>query len=51
MVIILILFLLIKKSNVFRLLTRIDEEAHRFVITYHKEIRSKGSISSVLDNS
>ncbi len=39
-----------KKSNVFRLLTRIDEEAHRFVITYHKEIRSKGSISSVLDN-
>ncbi len=39
-----------KKSNVFRLLARIDEEAHRFVITYHKEIRSKGSISSVLDN-
>jgi len=39
-----------KRSNVFRLLTRIDEEAHRFVITYHKEIRSKGSISSVLDN-
>ena len=39
-----------KRSNVFRLLTRIDEEAHRFVISYHKEIRSKGSISSVLDN-
>ena len=39
-----------KKSNVFRLLSRIDEEVHRFTITYHKEIRSKGSISSVLDN-
>jgi excinuclease ABC subunit C len=39
-----------KRSNVFRLLSRIDEEAHRFVISYHREIRSKGSISSVLDN-
>ena len=39
-----------KKSNVFRLLSRIDEESHRFVITYHRQIRSKGSISSVLDN-
>ena len=39
-----------KSSNVFRLLSRIDEEAHRFVINYHREIRSKGSISSVLDN-
>ncbi|MDD6271906.1 MAG: excinuclease ABC subunit UvrC [bacterium] len=39
-----------KKSNVFRLLSRIDEEVHRFTINYHKEIRSKGSISSALDN-
>ena len=39
-----------KKSNVFRLLSRIDEESHRFVISYHREIRSKGSISSILDN-
>ena len=39
-----------KKSNVFRLLSRIDEEVHRFTINYHREIRSKGSISSVLDN-
>ena len=39
-----------KKSNVFRLLSRIDEESHRFVINYHREIRSKGSISSILDN-
>ena len=39
-----------KRSNVFRLLSRIDEEVHRFTINYHKEIISKGSISSVLDN-
>lgn len=39
-----------KSSNVFRLLSRIDEEVHRFTINYHKEIRSKGSISSVFDN-
>ena len=39
-----------KNSNVFRLLSRIDEEVHRFAINYHKEIRSKGSISSKLDN-
>ena len=39
-----------KRSHVFRLLSRIDEESHRFVISYHREIRSKGSISSVLDN-
>jgi excinuclease ABC subunit C len=39
-----------KRSNVFRLLSRIDEEVHRFTINYHKQIRSKGSISSVLDN-
>ena len=39
-----------KNSNVFRLLSRIDEEVHRFTINYHRDIRSKGSISSVLDN-
>lgn len=39
-----------KSSNVFRLLSRIDEEVHRFVINYHRGIRSKGSISSILDN-
>ena len=39
-----------KSSNVFRLLSRIDEEVHRFTINYHRDIRSKGSIASVLDN-
>jgi len=38
-----------KKSNVFYLLTRISDEVHRFTINYHRQIRSKGSLSSVLD--
>ena len=36
-------------SNVFHYLTRIQDEVHRFTITYHKTLRSKGSISSILD--
>lgn len=39
-----------RRSNAFHLLTRIDDEIHRYVITYHKQIRSKGSLSSLLDN-
>ncbi len=39
-----------KTSDVFHLLTRMQDEVHRFTITYHKDIRSKGSLSSVLDN-
>ena len=39
-----------KRSNAFHLLTRIDDEIHRYVISYHKQIRSKGSLSSLLDN-
>lgn len=38
-----------KKSNVFYLLSRIGDEVHRYTINYHKQIRSKGSIGSVLD--
>lgn len=37
-------------SNLFHYLTRIQDEVHRYTINYHKTIRSKGSISSVLDN-
>ena len=37
-------------SNVFHYLTRIQDEVHRYTINYHKTIRSKGSIASVLDN-
>ena len=39
-----------KTSDVFHLLTRIQDEVHRFTINYHKDIRSKGTLSSVLDN-
>ena len=39
-----------KDSNVFHYLTRIQDEVHRFTINYHKSLRSKGSISSILDN-
>ena len=38
-----------KKDNVFLLLTRIDDEVHRFTINYHKTLRSKSNISSLLD--
>ena len=39
-----------KTSNLFHYLTRIQDEVHRYTITYHRNIRSKSSISSVLDN-
>lgn len=39
-----------KTSNLFHYLTRIQDEVHRFTINYHRQIRSKGSIQSVLDN-
>ena len=39
-----------KESKLFMYLTRIQDEVHRFTINYHREIRSKGSIESVLDN-
>jgi len=39
-----------KTSDVFHLLTRIQDEVHRYTISYHKDIRSKGSLSSILDN-
>lgn len=34
----------------FRLVTRIQDETHRFAIEYHKQIRRKGQIHSVLDD-
>jgi excinuclease ABC subunit C len=38
------------KSEAFRLITRIQDEAHRFAIEYHRELRSKASVHSVLDD-
>jgi excinuclease ABC subunit C len=37
-------------NNLYFLLGKISEEVHRWTISYHKNIRSKGSIESVLDN-
>lgn len=38
-----------KDSNLFLFLTRIQEEVHRYAITYHRNIKSKGMLASVLD--
>ncbi len=39
-----------KRSNLFYLLERMQDEVHNFTINYHRKIRSKGSLSSLLDN-
>jgi len=39
-----------KKSSLFYLLTRIQDEVHRFAITFHRDLRSKSSIASTLEN-
>lgn len=36
-------------SEGFKLITRIQDEAHRFAIEYHRSLRSKGQVRSVLD--
>ncbi len=38
-----------KDSEGFHLITRIQDEAHRFAIEYHRSLRSKGQVHSVLD--
>lgn len=37
-------------SPLFRLLTQIQDEVHRYAITFHREKRSKHQIASILDN-
>lgn len=39
-----------RNSECFRLITRIQDEAHRFAITFHRQLRSKGQVHSVLDD-
>lgn len=39
-----------RRSNLFYMLERMQDEVHEFTINYHKQIRSKGSLASVLDN-
>ena len=38
------------KSNLFHYLERMQEEVHNFTINYHKKLRSKGSLESILDS-
>lgn len=37
------------RSEGFKLVTRIQDEAHRFAIEYHRSLRSKAQVKSVLD--
>ena len=39
-----------KASKAFRLISAIQEEAHRFAISYHKSLRSKATVKSALDD-
>ncbi len=39
-----------KNSEAFRLITRIQDEAHRFAIEYHRQLRGKGQVHSILDD-
>ena len=37
-------------SEGFKLITRIQDEAHRFAIEFHRKLRSKGQVHSILDD-
>ena len=39
-----------RHSEGFRLITRIQDEAHRFAIEYHRSLRSKDQVKSILDD-
>ncbi len=39
-----------RTSEMFKLITRIQDEAHRFAIEYHRSLRQKGQVHSVLDD-
>nr|MCR5502095.1 excinuclease ABC subunit C [Lachnospiraceae bacterium] len=38
-----------RRSEGFKLITRIQDEAHRFAIEYHRSLRTKSQVHSVLD--
>ena len=38
-----------RNSEGFKLITRIQDEAHRFAIEFHRSLRSKGQVHSILD--
>lgn len=37
-------------SEAFRLITRVQDEAHRFAIEFHRKLRSQGQVHSILDD-
>ena len=39
-----------RNSECFRLITRIQDEAHRFAITFHRKLRNQGQVHSILDD-
>ena len=39
-----------KSSEMFKLITRIQDETHRFAIEYHRSLRSKKQVHSILDD-
>ncbi|HEX3077288.1 MAG TPA: excinuclease ABC subunit UvrC [Lachnospiraceae bacterium] len=39
-----------RASEGFKLITRIQDETHRFAIEYHRSLRSKGQVHSILDD-
>lgn len=39
-----------KSSETFKLVTRIQDETHRFAIDYHRQLRGKAQVHSVLDD-
>lgn len=39
-----------RSSEAFHLITRIQDEAHRFAITFHRNLRSKSQVHSILDD-
>lgn len=39
-----------RRSEGFKLITRIQDEAHRFAIEYHRSLRNKSEVKSILDD-
>lgn len=39
-----------KDNKLFLYLTKMQDEVHRYAITYHRSIKSKGSMASILEN-
>ena len=40
----------IRRTPLFYLLTRMQDEVHRYAITFHRQVRSKSLLDSILDD-